>query len=110
MRILDVIIVCHTEFGYAHNSEVVFDKGATIGVHKGCLNLTEVADKYGAKVTFAVCPEVVQHFPRAKNHEVGLHIHPGWAEWQHKGFRWYVGDSYLRRNCKQSVNPTVLRN
>lgn len=105
---MDVIIVCHTEFGYVHNKKVIFDKKATIGVKEGVKNLARLADRYDARVTFAVCPEVVPYFPRETNHKVGLHIHPGWDERQHKGLRWYVGDSYLRGHCKQSVNSTVL--
>lgn len=106
---LDVIIVCHTEFGYVHSRKVIFDKNATIGVKEGVKNLARLADRYNARVTFAVCPEVVPHFPKETNHEVGLHIHPGWVEQEYKGFRWYVGDAYLRKNCKQSVNSTALR-
>ena len=91
---MDVIILCHTEFGYVYNKEVIFDKGATDGVKQGVKNLIDVADRYGAKVTFAVCPEVVNYFPQNIKHEIGLHIHPGWVECQYKGFKWYVGVLY----------------
>lgn len=106
---MDVIIVCHTEFGFVHGRKVIADKNAIGGVEGGVKNLVNLADKYCAKVTFAVCPEVVEYFPKDINHEVGLHIHPGWQEFLIRGSRFYVGDSYLRRNCKQSVNSTVLR-
>lgn len=106
---MDVIIVCHTEFGFVHDRKVIADKNATAGVGIGVKNLAKVADKYGAKVTFAVCPEVVEYFPKDIKHEIGLHIHPGWQESQIKGFNFYVGDSYLKAHCKQSVDSTVLR-
>lgn len=106
---MDVIIVCHTEFGFVHSRKVIADKNATGGVEEGVKNLANLAHKYGAKVTFALCPEVVEYFPKDIKHEVGLHIHPGWQEFLIKGFRFYVGDSYLRQHCKQSVNSTVLR-
>jgi len=54
--------------------------------------LIDVTDKYGAKVTFAICPEVVEHFPKATNHEIGLHIHPGWERFDVQGISYYVGD------------------
>lgn len=106
---MDVIIVCHTEFGYVHNRKVIADKNATDGVEEGVKNLANLADKYGAKATFVVCPEVVKYLPKEINHEVGLHIHPGWQEFLIEGFSFYVGDSYLKEHCKQSVNSTVLR-
>ncbi len=106
---MDVIIVCHTEFGLVHNNQVIADKNATEGVKEGVRNLTEVADKYRAKVTFAVCPEIVEYFPKNINHEIGLHIHPGWQEFEIQGVKFYVGDAYLKEHCKQSVNSTVLR-
>jgi hypothetical protein len=106
---MDVIIVCHTEFGFVSDKNIIFDKSATKGVSDGVLNLIKIADKYGAKISFAVCPEVVPYFPKEVNHEIGLHIHPGWQEFRFKKFRWFVGDKYLRDNCKQSVSSTVLR-
>jgi len=106
---MDVIIVCHTEFGLVKDKEVVADKNAVDGVRKGVPNLIKVADKYNAKVTFAVMPEVVKYFPKDIKHEIGLHIHPGWQEFQKKGVKFYVGDLYLREHCKQSVDSTVLR-
>ncbi|MCD6239309.1 MAG: polysaccharide deacetylase family protein [Thermotogae bacterium] len=106
---MDVIIVCHTEFGLVKDKEVVADKNAVDGVRKGVPNLIKVADKYNAKVTFAVMPEVVKYFPKDIKHEIGLHIHPGWQEFQKKGVKFYVGDLYLREHCEQSINSTVLR-
>ena len=106
---MDVIIVCHTEFGYVSDKMVIFSKSHPIGVENGVSNLIKIAEKYHAKVTFAVCPEVVRYFPKNIKHEIGLHIHPGWVERRYKNFRWCAGDSYLREHCEQSVNSTVLR-
>ena len=105
---MDVIIVCHTEFGLVHNKQVIADKNAAEGVKKGVQNLIKVADKYNAKVTFAVMPEVVKCFPKNINHEIGLHIHSGWGEFQRENIIFHVGDKYLREHCEQSVNSTVL--
>jgi len=107
---VDVIIVCHTEFGFVHSRKVIFDKSATAGVEAGVINLINVAGKYGAKVTFAVMPEVTKFFPKDVGHEIGLHIHPGWTESRnHSGFKWHIGDMYLKENCKQSINSVALR-
>ncbi|NQE54739.1 hypothetical protein C5S29_14205 [ANME-1 cluster archaeon GoMg3.2] len=106
---MDVIIVCHTEFGLVKNKEVVGDKNAVDGIKTGVPNLIKVADKYNAKITFAVCPEVVKYFPMDIKHEVGLHIHPGWREFKIQGVKFYVGDAYLKEHCNQSINSTVLR-
>lgn len=105
---MDIIIVCHTEFGYVKDKELVFEKNP-IGVEQGIPNLIDVADKYGAKITFAVCPEVVEYFPKGIKHEIGLHIHPGWVYLKHKNGSWIVGDRYLKENCQQSANSTILR-
>lgn len=107
--IMDVIIVCHTEYGFVHKRQVIFDKSATISVEDGVKNLVDVADKYGARLTFAVMPEVAECFPKRINHEIGLHIHPGWVKQKYEGFSWFVGDSFLKEHCKQSVKSTVLR-
>lgn len=101
--------MCHTEFGYVYDKQVIFDKEHTSGAKEGVSNLIKVADGYGAKVTFAVMPEVVEHFPRKIKHEIGLHIHPGWVGAKYKDVKWYVGDTYLREHCKQSTNSSVLR-
>jgi hypothetical protein len=106
---MDVIIVAHTEYGFVKNNQVIADKSAKDGVAKGVPNLIRVAEKYGAKVTFAVMPEVVDFFPKNVDHEIGLHIHPGWQEFQAGGEKFFVGDSYLREQCHQSINSTVLR-
>ena len=106
---MDVIIVCHTEFEYVSDKTLIFSKSHPISVEKGVSNLIKVADKYHAKVTFAVCPEVVKYFPKNIKHEIGLHVHPGRTEWKHIGLDWYAGDSYLREHCRQSINSTVLR-
>ena len=105
---MDIIIVCHTEFGFVDRKRVIPEKNALAGVSKGVFNLIRVADKYGAKISFAVCPEVVKHFPRNINHEIGLHVHPGWQEFVDSGIKFYVGDKYLKENCKQSSSSTVL--
>jgi peptidoglycan/xylan/chitin deacetylase (PgdA/CDA1 family) len=106
---MDIIIVCHTEFGLVKDKEVVADKNAVDGVRKGVPNLIKVADRYNAKITFAVMPEVVKYFPEDIKHEVGLHIHSGWQEFQKQGIKFYVGDLYLKEHCEQSINSTVLR-
>lgn len=106
---MDIIVVSHTEFGFVHNKKVIFDKDATHGATEGVKNLIKLSDKYGAKITFAVCPEIVEYFPKSINHEIGLHVHPGWVEFQDKKFKWYVGDSYLRKYCKASIASTALR-
>lgn len=105
---MDVIIVCHTEFGYVKDKIVVFDKNPR-GVEEGVPNLIRVADKYGAQITFAVCPEVVNCLPKGIKHEIGLHVHPGWVESGHKGFKWHIGDLYLRQYCELSLNSALLR-
>lgn len=108
---MDVIIVSHTEFGYVRNKKVIYsDRDTTTGVKDAVKNLIAIADKYNAKVTFAVMPEVAKSFPKDIAHEIGLHIHPGWIEREYNGFNSHVGDSFLRMHCKrQSVNSTVLR-
>jgi peptidoglycan/xylan/chitin deacetylase (PgdA/CDA1 family) len=106
---MDVIIVCHTEFGFVKDQLVIYDKNNKAGVKDGVLNLIKLADKYGAKITFAVCPEVVDYFPKKIEHEVGMHIHSGNEKFSYKSFSWDVGDTYLRENCKQSLTSTALR-
>jgi hypothetical protein len=106
---MDVIIICHTEFGTVKDRVVVYDKNVKEGVTQGVPNLVEVAEKYNAKVTFAVMPEVAGHFPKSARHEIGLHIHPGWQELNVGENRYYVGDAYLREHCKMSSTSTVLK-
>lgn len=105
---MEVIVVCHTESGFVQNKRLIFSKKAISGVAKGVKNLIKIAEKYSAKVTFAVCPEVVEYFPKHIKHEVGLHIHPGWEEGKYQGYRYYVGDAYLKQHCPQTKLSTVL--
>jgi hypothetical protein len=106
---MDVIIVCHTEFGFVSKKNIIFAKDPKENLKKGVLNLVKVAEKYGAKVTFAVCPETAPYFPKDIRCEVGLHIHPGWEKFNSGGLEFFVGDEYLRKNCKQSSSSTVLK-
>lgn len=106
---MDVCIVCHTEFGHVRNREIIYGKnpdGARVGVR----NLIKVADRYGAKVSFAVMPEIARYFPKDSGHEIGLHVHSGWKDFDLNGERWCVGDAYLREHCYQSINSMGLKN
>ncbi len=105
---MDVIVVCHTEFGTVSNKKTVFTKDP-IGVVSGVENLAEIADKYGAKITYAVCPEVASYFPKNVEGEIALHIHPGWERFSVDGVSFYVGDMLLRQKCPQLSTSTVLR-
>jgi hypothetical protein len=106
---MDVIILCHTEFGFVYDKRIIYEKNATIGVSKGVPNLVQLAKKHNAKLTFAIMPEVTRFFPKDIKHEIGLHIHPGWVKWNtDEKFQWYVGDLYLKEHCNLSVNSTVL--
>lgn len=107
---MDIIIVCHSEFGRVINKKVYALKDP-VGVTDGVANLLSVTKKYGAKVTLAVCPEVAPYVPKDVDAEIGLHVHPGWQKFEEKGIEWYVGDMYLRANCDQSKDgvSTVLR-
>jgi peptidoglycan/xylan/chitin deacetylase (PgdA/CDA1 family) len=105
---MNVIIVAHTEFGRVVDKRCVFVKDP-VGVVEGVPNLLRVTDKYGAKVTFAVCPEVVPFFDPTSECEVGLHIHPGWEEFKRDGMSWYVGDLWLRNHFQPHCNSTLLR-
>lgn len=106
---MDIIIVCHTEFGFVAEKNVIFDKKSIAGAGEGVLNLIKIADKYGAKISFAVSPETAPYFPANINHEIGLHIHPGWQEFKTKNHHYFVGDKFLKENCNQSVDSTVLK-
>lgn len=80
---MDVIIVCHTE-----------SKGSDAS------KLIKIADKYKAKITFVVKPEIAKDFPKFwgysnSEYEFGLHIHPT--------------DSYIREHCNLSLNSHTLR-
>jgi hypothetical protein len=74
---LDVVIVCHTEFGYATN-QVVFDYDYKQGATDGVKNSIQIADKFDAIVSFMIKPEVLGAVSETDfgTHEVGLHIHP----------------------------------
>lgn len=110
---MDVIIVTHTEFGYVKGHEVIPDKNAVEGVTEGVKNLIKIAEKNHAKITFAIMPEVVKYIPQElpgnTNHEIGLHIHPGWEQFKKSNSVFFVGDKYLHEYCEQSSTSTVLR-
>jgi hypothetical protein len=106
---MDVIIVCHTEFEDLADRTALAGAQYPVEVAKGVLNLVEIADKHGARITFAVCPEVAAYLPKDLKHEIGLHIHPGETEWKRVDSGWYAGDLYLGEHCRQSVNSTVMR-
>lgn len=106
---MDIIIVCHTEFGFISKNRMIFDKKAPQGVKDGVPNLVKLAKKYKAKITFTVCPEVVNYFPKNTDQEIGLHIHPGWEVFERIGLKWHVGDIYLKDHCKQSSISTALQ-
>lgn len=105
---MDVIIACHTEFGRVLPSRKLAFVKDPVGVTEGVAKLVDVASRYGAKITFALCPEAVPYFRLYDGHEVGLHVHPGWQQFQVDGVSYYVGDTYLRKYCKQSTDMTVL--
>ena len=105
---MDIVIVCHTEFGLVDHRKIAFAKHATHGVTQGVSVLRDLAARHGAKITFAVCPEVVPFMPDRRGHEIGLHIHPGWEVFKNKYHEWHVGDSYLREHCAQSTNSSGL--
>ena len=76
---MKIIIVCHAEFGYAINKRIIFGKGKYAkGIKEGIKNAIEIADKYGARISFALMPEVVNEVPdlEGHGHSIGLHIHP----------------------------------
>lgn len=107
---MDVIIVCHTEFGFVANDKaIIFDKKAVRGVKDSVLNLIKLAQKYNAKITFAVCPEVADYFPKNSGHEIALHVHPGWEKFSRKNFKWIVGDSYLKEIFNFGKKSTALK-
>lgn len=106
---MDIIITCHTEYGYVKEKTVIPDKNAKEGVVKGVPNLISLADTYNAKVTFAVMPEVVQDFPDDIEHEIGLHVHAGWRKSHNLGVEYFVGDDYLWHHCQQDSDSVVLK-
>jgi len=105
---MDVIVVCHTELEELADRTTMGDEKHPIEVTKAVLNLVKIADGHGARITFAVCPEVAKYLPKDLRHEIGLHIHPGEAEWKRDETGWYTGDLYLREHCRQSLDSSVL--
>jgi hypothetical protein len=105
---MDVVIVCHTEFGYVTDRTIIFSKMAKKGVTEGVKNLTSIANKYDAKITFAVMPEVAKYFQASDQHEIGLHIHPGWQQFRMGAHTWDVGDTYLLQHAAQKSKSTAL--
>lgn len=105
---MNVIILCHSEFGRVQDRRCIFVKDP-VGVVEGVPNLQRITDKHGAKVTFAVCPEVAPFFDPISECEIGLHIHPGWEEFKHDGVAWFVGDVWLRNHCLPHGDSTLLR-
>lgn len=106
---MEVIVVCHTEFGTVKGKDVVYDKKVKEGVTVGVPALARIARRHGARVTFAVMPEVAEDFPRGLEHEIGLHVHPGWEELSVNGNSYDVGDAWLRGQGLASSTSTVLR-
>lgn len=106
---MDFIILCHTEFGMVKDKSIIFDKNAIEGVRDGVKVLVNIAEKYNAKITFAIMPEIIKYFPKKMKHEIGLHIHPGWEKFLVKGVNYYVGDKYLNEHSETSSKSTLLR-
>jgi SAM-dependent methyltransferase len=105
----DVIIVCHTEIEDLVGKLAVSEESCRDEVFANVSNLTKMADRYGARVTFALCPEIAHYFPKDTGHEIGLHVHPGDTKYQQVSSGWYSGDMYLRKHTRQSSNSSVLR-
>jgi len=106
---MDVIVVCHTELEELADRSATGDEEHPTKITEAVLNLVEIADRHGVRVTFAVCPEVAKYIPRDLSHEIGLHVHPGEAEWKRVETGWYMGDQYLREHCRQSVDSSALQ-
>ena len=105
---MDVVIVCHTEYGCVKGRDIIYRKSAVEGVTKGVRNLAGVADRYGAKVTFAVMPETAKSFPVDTGHEIGLHVHSGTEEVRCGEEVVRIGDDYLREHCGIRSTSSVL--
>jgi ubiquinone/menaquinone biosynthesis C-methylase UbiE len=106
---MDVIIVCHTEIeDLARKIASGADYRAEVATSAS--RLIEIADKYGARVTFAVCPEIAEYMPAQIKHEIGLHVHPGDTRYKQVSSGWYAGDMYLKEHSRQSVDSSSLRN
>lgn len=104
---MDVIIVCHTEYGSVSGKTISWNQDPA-GVDRGVPNLVSVAERVGARVTFAVMPEVVSHFIPAPGHEVALHIHAGWEPFTNNGKTEHMGDRYLWEHCDQKEISSAL--
>lgn len=107
--IMDVIIVCHTEFGFMKNGALISDKNAIRGVKEAVPNLIKLANKYDSKITFAVMPEVAKYIPKDIDQEVGVHIHPGLNSYKLNGKNFQIGDTYLHKKCSARSNSSVLK-
>ncbi len=106
---MDVIIVCHTEFGFVKDRAIIFDKKAVRQLAEGVFNLEKLSKKYGAKITYCACPETADYFPKEIRREIGLHIHPGWEEFGNKKSKWMVGDAYLKESFDFGKKSTALK-
>jgi hypothetical protein len=75
---LDVVIVCHVEFGYATDRSVIYDTKRTEGSIDGVRNAISLSEGLGAVISFMIKPEVLQVFAGFDfmHHEIGLHVHP----------------------------------
>lgn len=106
---MDVILVCHTEPGSARGKEVLYTKQPE-GAGEGAARLLDLVKPFGARVTFAVAPEIAHILPDCSGHEIGLHVHPGWWQDSRKKYKDCVaGDAYLRERCGLVKTSTVLR-
>jgi peptidoglycan/xylan/chitin deacetylase (PgdA/CDA1 family) len=106
---VDIVITCHTELGFFQNSIFIADKRGVDGVTRGVSNLQKISEKYGAKISFAVMPDVIKYFPQTLDHEIGLHIHPGHEKFNIQGCEYFAGDLYLKEHCYQSCSSSVLK-
>jgi hypothetical protein len=104
----EVIIVCHTEIENLAGRLADSEAQCRTEVETSVSNLVKIAGKYGAKLTFAVCPEIARYFPKDVEHEIGLHVHPGDTRYRKVSTGWYSGDMYLREHTGQSVDSSVL--
>lgn len=80
---MKVIIVCHTEFGYAEGKRIIPRIYDTDQAKKGVENTLNVVNKNNAKICFALTPGIANSMNddirkklESKNVEIGLHIHP----------------------------------
>lgn len=104
---MQVIIVSHTEFGSVRNQQIIYDRSIQ-GVTEGVPNLAAVADKHGAKVTFAILPETAEHVPDVDDHEIALHIHPGGMMVNVDGVLIDLGDRILQERVPLMRGSNLL--